>query len=297
MVTSALKRCRRPKQRNAQTTKPSVADDDLENLESTVNQGLHLSYTDTGLLHIARALVMNPEVLVIHKPLSHFDDIHSRAVLDYLREFVDQRGVEKPEEGRITRRPRTCMYSADTTGATHVADVTLYVGAGKVQEVDMEELKELRVYARHLFEQMDVNKDQQIGYDEFRAAILRAPVAAEMLGIEGGEDVEVSMKRVFTQVDVSGNGEVDFEELVDFLRTRFEDNLPEVLHTFRKVHGHEQGVKHVKGPSIVATSCLDADVWTGPEVPQEMRFPGANVSAGSVPHSAASVPPYEMLSR
>ena len=63
--------------------------------------------------------VMNPEVLILHKPLEHFDYVFARRVvervlsecpcsglqsnLDFreeiLREFVDLRGLEKPQLG------------------------------------------------------------------------------------------------------------------------------------------------------------------------------------------------------
>jgi ABC-type multidrug transport system fused ATPase/permease subunit len=123
----------------ANSKEPSSKLDGLEdNFEQVHLDALEIvSYTDMSLIHIARALVMNPEVLIIHKPLAHFDDIHSHAVLEYLREFVDQRGVEKPAEGRDMRRPRTCVYSVETTGDSNSADLTLYVGAGKVEEVRM----------------------------------------------------------------------------------------------------------------------------------------------------------------
>merc|ERR1712100_646326 len=53
-----------------------------------------LTETDKGLLHIARALVMSPEMLVMHMPLPQFNDEYQRLVVGLFREFVDLRGVE-----------------------------------------------------------------------------------------------------------------------------------------------------------------------------------------------------------
>ena len=52
---------------------------------------------------------MNPEVLVVHKPLAHFDSQQANLVAEVLREFVDQRGVGQPFEELHMRRPRTCI--------------------------------------------------------------------------------------------------------------------------------------------------------------------------------------------
>merc|ERR1719327_366646 len=56
--------------------------------ELMANNGSLMSNTDKCLLHMARAMVMNPEILVLHKPLQQFDNAHARKVLQLLREFV-----------------------------------------------------------------------------------------------------------------------------------------------------------------------------------------------------------------
>merc|ERR1711959_814252 len=67
----------------------------------------NISYTDRCLIHLARALIVNPDFLIIHKPLTHFNGVDMERVLEVLREFVDLRGLESPVELRRQRRPRT----------------------------------------------------------------------------------------------------------------------------------------------------------------------------------------------
>lgn len=45
-------------------------------------------------LGLARALIANPECLLLHRPTSGLDSEVANAVLQMLREFTDRRGVE-----------------------------------------------------------------------------------------------------------------------------------------------------------------------------------------------------------
>jgi len=53
-----------------------------------------VSLSQRHLLCIARGLIANPDVLVVHKPTLAFDERTSALVLGLLKEFVDQRGIE-----------------------------------------------------------------------------------------------------------------------------------------------------------------------------------------------------------
>jgi ABC-type multidrug transport system fused ATPase/permease subunit len=68
------------------------------------------------LLSLARAFVMNPEVLCLHKPTVVFDTDMARAVTEILREYVEKKGVAKDDRVLHLRRPRTCII----TSAQHV---------------------------------------------------------------------------------------------------------------------------------------------------------------------------------
>eukprot|EP00747_Dinoflagellata_sp_TGD_P187824 gnl/TRDRNA2_/TRDRNA2_4588_c1_seq1.p1 gnl/TRDRNA2_/TRDRNA2_4588_c1~~gnl/TRDRNA2_/TRDRNA2_4588_c1_seq1.p1 ORF type:complete len:255 (+),score=36.01 gnl/TRDRNA2_/TRDRNA2_4588_c1_seq1:61-765(+) len=70
-----------------------------------------LSHTECMLLCIARALIANPEVLILHRPTASFDRVHSESILGQLREFVDKKGILQDESMWYMRRPRTCIMS------------------------------------------------------------------------------------------------------------------------------------------------------------------------------------------
>jgi hypothetical protein len=72
----------------------------------------HLSGMETSLIHLARALIMNPEVLVLQKPLSSFGQVKGRKVCEVLITNVRERGLCLPEDDRTRRRPRTMFLSA-----------------------------------------------------------------------------------------------------------------------------------------------------------------------------------------
>jgi ABC-type multidrug transport system fused ATPase/permease subunit len=256
-----------------------------------------LSHTDRSLIHIARALVMNPEVLIIHKPLSHFDDLHSRMVCELLREFVDMRGIEKPMEEYAKRRLRTCIFSCESAKKAHnVTDITYYVGNGKIELLADEMMAELNTATRDLFNSIDVSQDNSVSLGELRAAIKRAPWTGELLGLTkeqlsaAEEEVDMSIQVIFERLDHSHNGDIDFDELVEYLRSRFEDDLPRVLEalkSFRETAATK--LDDFAGKSIEDQGCTDAvdklaalndlvddftELWFEPEVPKETPMIG-----------------------
>ncbi|CAK9073175.1 unnamed protein product [Durusdinium trenchii] len=72
-----------------------------------------LSFQEKAKLHMARALIMNPEILILEKPLMNVDERESENVMAVLREYVSNRGVAMPAEERDGRRPRTCFLSVE----------------------------------------------------------------------------------------------------------------------------------------------------------------------------------------
>ncbi|CAJ1328439.1 unnamed protein product [Effrenium voratum] len=82
-----------------------------------------LSFQERAKLHLARALIMNPEILILEKPLMNLDDKESETVMAVLREFVSNRGVALDLETLEYRRPRTCFYSAERRTMNTKTDV------------------------------------------------------------------------------------------------------------------------------------------------------------------------------
>lgn len=65
---------------------------------------------------------MNPEMLVLHKPTSCFDDFEAANIVKLIRNHVDERGLELPADGRSMRRPRTAFFTASTLVGVQEAD-------------------------------------------------------------------------------------------------------------------------------------------------------------------------------
>jgi len=82
-----------------------------------------VSYSEKAKLHLARALVMNPEVMVLQRPLLHFNDGEERCVMDLLSEHVHNRGIGFPPESVYLRRPRTIFMSVESEEQGKQADV------------------------------------------------------------------------------------------------------------------------------------------------------------------------------
>jgi len=103
---------------------------DFEDLKSQVNVDDHpLSAGERKLIHIARALVYNPEVMVIHHPTNSLDDDRSIVVMKCLRAFVDERGFEMDPATMNTRRPRTLFFSSVQARDLTYADAAVFAGA------------------------------------------------------------------------------------------------------------------------------------------------------------------------
>lgn len=73
-----------------------------------------LSYSERAKLHLARALIMNPEVLVLQRPLSHYDEQTGLKIWKVIREHVDNRGYKLPKGRKCVRRPRSLFFSPTT---------------------------------------------------------------------------------------------------------------------------------------------------------------------------------------
>jgi len=92
-----------------------------------------LSSTEIALLHVARALVTNPEVLCIHKPALFLNTELSDNMYAVLKEFVTNRGLEEKSDPQefYHRRPRTCIVTARRVAgpAAECADAVYHISA------------------------------------------------------------------------------------------------------------------------------------------------------------------------
>ena len=109
-----------------------------------------LSFQEKAKLHIARALVVNPEILILEKPLMNFDDKEYRLVQKSLREYVYNRGVALPAESRESRRPRTCFYSAEREDTSQTDVVWKCDGGSVVAEKPPTQVREPRTSGKDM---------------------------------------------------------------------------------------------------------------------------------------------------
>lgn len=74
-----------------------------------------LNYTEKVKIHIARAFIMNPEIMVMHRPLYHFDEGSGKKMLELINAHHKNRGMCMPLTTMGRRRPRTVFITTDET--------------------------------------------------------------------------------------------------------------------------------------------------------------------------------------
>jgi len=87
-----------------------------------------LSHSDYPRVNLARALIMNPECLVLHKPFLVFGDEEGHLIVAAIRKHVDEKGLELSVEQRKFRRPRTVFFSSSSQQGLEESDFVYHVG-------------------------------------------------------------------------------------------------------------------------------------------------------------------------
>merc|ERR1712039_220662 len=96
----------------------------------TLHESWHEVFTQSEIhkIHLARGLIMNPEVLIMQRPVAHFRSETADLVLRVLRRHISCRGLGLPREEISMRRPRTLFFTAENRPqALSIADVILNV--------------------------------------------------------------------------------------------------------------------------------------------------------------------------
>jgi len=110
----------------ATSTRGSLSDVQITFADDVPSSSWHdvLTYTEKVKIHLARALIMNPEVLVLQRPLHHFESTLATLILDIMRRHVEEKGLAMPQGNAARhRRPRTCFYTPETVEQAKRADV------------------------------------------------------------------------------------------------------------------------------------------------------------------------------
>lgn len=106
--------------------------DKFEVIPSSWNEVLSL--TQRVLLHHARALIMNPELMVMHKPTTAFDENQAHRLYSCIKAYIQERGLGLDPEKRDLRRPRTCVITTSRVGGLEAADKVFHVTKTGVTE-------------------------------------------------------------------------------------------------------------------------------------------------------------------
>eukprot|EP00930_Biecheleria_cincta_P072846 TRINITY_DN6018_c0_g2_i1.p1 TRINITY_DN6018_c0_g2~~TRINITY_DN6018_c0_g2_i1.p1 ORF type:complete len:930 (-),score=128.93 TRINITY_DN6018_c0_g2_i1:71-2725(-) len=73
-----------------------------------------ITYSEKVKISLARALIMNPEILILYRPFHHFDHSTAERLLEVIKRHHSNRGLCLPEELASTRRPRSIFFSPET---------------------------------------------------------------------------------------------------------------------------------------------------------------------------------------
>eukprot|EP00747_Dinoflagellata_sp_TGD_P155436 gnl/TRDRNA2_/TRDRNA2_177579_c1_seq2.p1 gnl/TRDRNA2_/TRDRNA2_177579_c1~~gnl/TRDRNA2_/TRDRNA2_177579_c1_seq2.p1 ORF type:complete len:781 (+),score=124.60 gnl/TRDRNA2_/TRDRNA2_177579_c1_seq2:108-2450(+) len=93
-----------------------------------------LTETDMSLVHLARAFVFNPNILVVHKPTTPFNTEKSNFLMGVLKEFCQESGIAVAGD-KAHRRPRTLFYSSDEKISSQAhADLVWEIGSDGMAE-------------------------------------------------------------------------------------------------------------------------------------------------------------------
>lgn len=114
---------------------------------------VQLSLTDRVLINVARGLIYDPNIMVLNRPTVELSPALAKRVGKILREFVDERGFEIPDNSPSKRRPRTVFASYLRKEDTELVDVFWRVEAGKMYEVSPAEIYDRAPSARKELEQ------------------------------------------------------------------------------------------------------------------------------------------------
>lgn len=90
-----------------------------------------LSLSELCLLNLARAFIANPNVLLIHKPTMVFNHQKSVMIMEMIRSFVNDRGIEVDPNRHHQRKPRTCIITGHHRAAAEMSDVVYFIRQGE----------------------------------------------------------------------------------------------------------------------------------------------------------------------
>jgi ABC-type multidrug transport system fused ATPase/permease subunit len=111
-------------------------------------------------LHIARALIANPEVMVLDRTLEAFNEEAAIDILNILKQHVEERGLCKPHQTRSARRPRDVFFTTENRSLARYSNFMLELDPG-IKSMAMLATKSMqKKYARQDSESEDEVKSR-----------------------------------------------------------------------------------------------------------------------------------------
>eukprot|EP00928_Gymnodinium_smaydae_P004027 TRINITY_DN11411_c1_g1_i1.p1 TRINITY_DN11411_c1_g1~~TRINITY_DN11411_c1_g1_i1.p1 ORF type:complete len:1183 (+),score=184.34 TRINITY_DN11411_c1_g1_i1:77-3625(+) len=104
-----------------------------------------MSASELNKLHLARALIVNAEVLVLHRPFHKYDESTVQCVMGALQEHIRNRGYKVPTQDVLERRPRTIVFTPSQKHQAVQADIIWRLRNKTVEEISPEKLLVSRV--------------------------------------------------------------------------------------------------------------------------------------------------------
>eukprot|EP00928_Gymnodinium_smaydae_P020573 TRINITY_DN17948_c0_g4_i1.p1 TRINITY_DN17948_c0_g4~~TRINITY_DN17948_c0_g4_i1.p1 ORF type:complete len:879 (+),score=122.01 TRINITY_DN17948_c0_g4_i1:133-2769(+) len=89
-----------------------------------------MSQADYARLSIARALILNPECLIMHMPFISFNDQCTKELTMLMRRHVEEKGLQFPASEKALRRPRTVFFSSSALERCYLAHQVFEVSIG-----------------------------------------------------------------------------------------------------------------------------------------------------------------------
>ena len=125
--------------------------------------GSRLTRADRQLISIGRALIMNPEVIVAHKPMALIEKGRQEKVFELLREFVENRGVEMPPDEPLSyRRKRTVIFSCKNKNEAEKMDLLFVVENGGIAEQESASSSRLKQWGNSVAPKDDQLSDHSL---------------------------------------------------------------------------------------------------------------------------------------
>mmetsp|Transcript_20245 Transcript_20245/g.56184 ORF Transcript_20245/g.56184 Transcript_20245/m.56184 type:complete len:904 (+) Transcript_20245:66-2777(+) len=101
-----------------------------------------LAYTEKVLICLARAFIMNPEVIFIQNLFNHFEPHTSSVVMNAITEHRHNRGLCRNQMTQRSRAPRTVFFNPQTKTQANQADAIWQIHSKGIHQIDKDALDE-----------------------------------------------------------------------------------------------------------------------------------------------------------